>query len=226
MFSRFVCSGSNAVGILALLLVPLALGGCSTMANRMEAEAPAYINRVTDTGYTYTHNWAGIPCFSADLQGSDWIFEESTPDRIRWSRGEIVLNIYFSDNRSQRFAAGGMAAEDILRAFLAYELEYIRPNFEFQVTKAPKFATVDKSLWMQWGWTGKGGKRKRAESQAPADQRHVIISLWLDPWVMSFDWAASDLSVLDGPTLEMIEALESLRFHPECFSALAPGATR
>ena len=79
---------------------------------------------------------------------------------------------------------------------------------------------------MQWGWTGTGGKRKGTETQAPADQRHVIISLWVDPWVMSFDWASDEVSAIDGPTLEMIETLESLDFHPECFSAMVPGETR
>ncbi len=211
---------------LAPMLMPLSLTGCTAQAKRMQSEAPAYINRVTDTGYTYSHNWEGLPCFSTDLKGSDWIFEESTAERVRWSRGDLVLNMYFSDNRSQRFAAGGMEAEEILRAFLAYELEYIRPNFDFQVTKPPKFASVEQALWMQWEWTGTGGKRKRAETQAPADQRHVIISLWLDPWVLSFDWASSDMNVIDGPTLEMIETLESLRFHPQCFTALTPGETR
>jgi hypothetical protein len=192
---------------------------------REKAEAPAYFSQVTDTGFRYAHNWQGIPCYSVLLQGTDWVFDESLPQRARWSRDEIALSIYFSDNRLQRYAVSGMSDEDALRAFLAYELEFIRPNFEFQVTKPPKFARVDRSLWMQWGWTGTGGKRRGTQPDAPADQRHVTISLWLDPWVMSFDWASSDLAVLEGPTLEMIEMLESLEFHPECFKAMTLGET-
>ena len=221
MFTR---SRLGIAHIFPVLVLPLVLVGCSQTEQRLRAEAPAYINRVTEDGYSYSHNWEGSPCFTANLQGSDWVFEESLAERVRWSRGDIVLSIYFSDNRTQRFAAAGMGSEDILRAFLAYELEYIRPNFDFQLTKPPKFASVEDSLWMQWGGTGTGGKRQRTEPQAPADQRHVIISLWIDPFVMSFDWASADLKALEGPTLEMIETLENLEFHPECFSAMGPPA--
>jgi hypothetical protein len=215
---------TNLKRIGILMVLPLALAACTQM-RREQAEAPAYFSQVTDTGFRYAHNWQGIPCFTVDLQGSDWVFEESLANRARWSRGDITMSIYFSDNRVQRYAASGMSDEDALRAFLAYELEYIRPNFDFQVTRPPKFARVENSLWMQWGWTGTGGKRHGTLSEAAADQRHVLISLWLAPWVMSFDWASANLDALEGPTLEMIEMLESLRFYPECFTSMHPTIT-
>jgi hypothetical protein len=49
------------------------------------------------------------------------------------------------------------------------------------------------------------------------------LSLWLDPWVMSFDWATTDPNGPKEPTLEMIMTLESLTFYPECFRARKDG---
>jgi hypothetical protein len=219
MFTR---SRFGIAQILLLATLPLSLVACTETQDQLKAEAPAYINQVTEDGFRYSHNWGGIPCFSVDLQGPDWVIEESSAARARWSRGELVMSIYFSDNRTQRFAASGMSDEEILRAFLAYELEFIRPQFDFQLTKPPKFARVAESHWMQWGWTATGGKRRGTEARASADQRHVIFSLWLNPWVMSFDWASTNMDAIEGPTLEMIEALESLQFHPDCFTALMP----
>ena len=63
-------------------------------------------------------------------------------------------------------------------------------------------------------------------SRAPVDQRHVVASLWMDPWVLSFDWATTEVEAdYFGPTPEMIDMLESLRFHPACFAAMRTGET-
>ena len=43
------------------------------------------------------------------------------------------------------------------------------------------------------------------------------MSLWFDPWVMSFDWGSKSSTAPREPTLEMILLLESLEFQPECY---------
>jgi hypothetical protein len=48
----------------------------------------------------------------------------------------------------------------------------------------------------------------------------------MDPWVLSFDWATTEVEAdYFGPTPEMIDMLESLRFHPACFAAMRTGET-
>ncbi len=212
--------------VLALLAVAATLGGCSAGAlGRPVDDTPSHVSLVTDAGFRYVHNWEETPCFTVDLHGSAWRLESSTFNQISWKRGKQMLSIYFTDNRTAGFALAGMAEEEILRAFLGYEIEYIRPKFEFEVSRPPKFSDEHDGTWMSWGWEGRGGKLTGLTTTKPDNQRHVIISYWVDPWVMSFDWASSDPDFDKAPTLEMIELIESLEWHPECFDTLEPGST-
>jgi hypothetical protein len=70
-----------------------------------------------------------------------------------------------------------------------------------------------------------GGKRMSTAVDKPADQRHAIASLWIDPWILSLDWATTDMALTLGATPAMIAVIESLRFYPECFAAMNPGET-
>jgi len=223
-------SGSRRTAnlLLCLLVGVLPMGGCgmlfSRYANRT-ADAPSYFTELTSTGIRYGHNWPDRPCFTIDLPGTAWSFIESSPDNVQWQRGDQVLRIYLTDNRTARFSVANMDTEQILRSFVAYELEYVQPWFEFYVAHTPKTAEDMNGVWMQWGWEGHGGKRRAARVDEPADQRHVIQSLWLDPWVLSLDWATTDLSEESGATPAKIDTLESLIFYPSCFKARLPGST-
>ena len=59
----------------------------------------------------------------------------------------------------------------------------------------------------------------------PADQKHRIASLWIDPWVLSFDFATTNLDTPDGETPDMKAVYRSLAFHNECFESMRSGET-
>ena len=206
---------SRRLAVAVALLAVLAASGCAQL--RPQEEAPAYFTQVTDKGWLYAHNWAGAPCFTMELLGETWRLALSTPEKVDWARGDEFLSIIFTDNRKIGFAVAEMTPEDILRAFLGYEAEHTRPLFDYAVMRQPRFTTEYDGTWMAWGWEGRGGKRRGVKSQVPADQSHVIMSLWLDPYVMSFDWGSKSAMAPREPTLEMIMVLESLEFRPECF---------
>ncbi|RMD85136.1 MAG: hypothetical protein D6815_02545 [Candidatus Dadabacteria bacterium] len=208
-----------------VLIVAVAALACSQSLYKKNDEAPAYVTQVVPGGIRYLHNWAERPCFSLALGGSDWQLDQSTGDDVRWHRGNLVFHLYLTDNRKAAFAVSGMSPEQALRAFIGYELDYVRPMFEFLVNRPPKFAEDQNGVWVEWGWEGHGGKRTGARVEAPADQRHIIYSLWIDPWVLSLDWATTDLSTPPGATPEMIDVIESLRFHPQCFAPMKVGET-
>jgi hypothetical protein len=213
---------------LTLLVVALSVSGCAAaiakVANK-QADAPSFFTEVTATGVRYAHNWPERPCFTIDLAGTSWKFVDSTADNVPWERGTEVLRVYLTDNRTARFAVADMDIEEVLRAFMAYELEYVQPWFEFQVSHSPRMAEDYNGIWMQWGWEGHAGKRRAARVDQPADQRHVIQSLWVDPWVLSLDWATTDLAGEPGTTPANIDTLESVTFYPDCFKRLEPGST-
>jgi uncharacterized protein YceK len=213
-------------------LVPIVMGiylsGCAILASRMisrDADAPSFFTEVTASGLRYAHNWPERPCFTIELPGSAWKFVDSSPDNVQWQRGQQVLRVYLTDNTATGFAVSDMDVEQVLRAFMAYEIEYVQPWFEFQVSHPPLIAEDYNGIWMQWGWEGHGGKRRAARVDEPADQRHVVHSLWVDPWVLSLDWATTDLSEEPGATPFKIDTLESVTFYPDCFKALLAGDT-
>jgi hypothetical protein len=201
------------------------LGACSLSA-LSRPEPPAYFSELTTEGIRYSHNWEARPCFSIQVPGTDWHLTKAEADRITWRRGSETLHVYFTDNREARYAVSGMSPEQALRAFVAYEVEYIRPRFDVQVIDPPRIAVDDNGTWSQWSWEGYGGRKHGSTVLLPADQRHVVSSLWLDPWVLSFDWASTDLEVEGGPRPEMISVIESLQFTPACFEAMRAGETR
>ncbi len=209
-----------AVAIAAVLLVC----GCAPTVRKAE-QAPAYFTQVLEDGLLYAHNWEGRPCFSIRLDSTGWKLEEATADRVVWSSDKRHLAIYLADNRDGRFAVAGMDPQQVLRAFMGYELDFVKPRFEFHVTHPPRMAQDQNGVWMLWGWEGHGGKRLNSSVDKPADQRHTIASLWVDPWVLSFDWATIDMSIPPGATAAMIDVIESLRFYPECFDPMRPGET-
>jgi hypothetical protein len=214
------------VGLLVIAIASaIVTSGCTYIAGKRKDEAPAYFSQVTPTGMRYGHNWAERPCFTIDLDGSGWKLEEATADRVVWSRGELHLALYLADNRTGRFAVAGMDGQQALESFMGYELDFVKPRFDFQVSYPPKLAQDDSGVWMQWGWEGHGGKRSNTTVDKPADQRHVIASLWVDPWVLSFDWATTDMNIPLQPTPAMIDVIESLHFYPQCFGAMDPGET-
>ncbi len=186
---------------------------------------PDYFTQITPSGTLYAHNWPGRPCFTVDIIGEDWVLKETAADRVLWRRGDNVLNIYLTDNREAGFAVAGMNDEQALLAFIGSELEYVKPRFEYQRVRQPRTARDRNGLWSQWSWKGQGGKLARPGQKKPLDQQHVIASLWLDPWVLSFDWARTELTDNLGPSPEMIDILESVQFYPQCFSGMRPGET-
>ena len=205
----------------------LALGaffvtGCAAIGENIFAKqaAPSYFTQVTPAGYLYAHNYPDRPCFTVELPGQGWRFLESTPDNVQWLRGGEVLRIYLTDNREARFAVAGMNSEQVLRSFVAYEIEYVQPWFDFHITATPRMAENFNGVWMQWGWEGHGGKRRAARVDEPADQRHVVHSLWLEPWVLSLDWATTDLTVEAGATPLKIDTLESVEVRDKCLTAM------
>jgi hypothetical protein len=64
-----------------------------------------------------------------------------------------------------------------------------------QRTYPPKLAQDEKGVWMQWGWEGMGGKRMSTAVDKPADPAPRDREPWVDPWVLSLDWATTDLSL-------------------------------
>jgi hypothetical protein len=208
---------------LVVALVVSMVVGCA--ATRRQPPPPAYFTQVTPKGIHYTHNWEDRPCFSIDLAGLMWNLTQAGPDKVVWRQGNHVLQVYLVDNRKSRFAVKGMDAEGALRAFIAYELDFVKPRFEMQLTRPPRIAQDHNGVWAQWGWEGHGGKTYGLGDTEPADQRHIIASLWVDPWVLSFDWATTDLSSDPHMTPQMVDVLESLQFHPQCYQTMVPGET-
>ena len=194
--------------VVAALLALVAVSGCARL--RPPSEAPAYYTQVTDRGWLYAHNWANVPCFTIELLGDQWRLAKSDPEKVTWVRGEEVLVILFDDNRKLGFAVDKMLPEDALRAYLGYQAEQIQPLFDYQVIHPPKFATEYDGTWMQWSWEGKGGKRRGVRAGIPSDQKHTVMSLWQDPFVISFDWAGKGPKATTEPTLEMVMTLETL----------------
>ena len=215
----------SLLAALAAVVVSISLSACSYTGGKRMDEAPAYFTQVAGAGIRYGHNWDERPCFTIELEGTSWKLEEATADRVVWSLGANHLAIYLADNRSGRFAVAGMDGQAALQSFMGYELDFVKPRFELQRTYPPKFAGDTNGVWMQWGWEGMGGKRMSSSVDKPADQRHAIASLWVDPWVLSLDWATTDMSLTLGATPSMIAVIESLLFYPECFAAMNPGET-
>ncbi len=205
----------------------LGLSGCSAGAFGDEPVAPAYFTEVMPTNaLRYAHNWRERPCFTLELPGTEWRLDKVSPDRVVWRQGTEMLGLYLTDNRHHRFAVSGMHAEQALRAFIAYEFEYIKPRFEIQMLPQPRFAGDDNGTWAQWRWEGYGGLKSVNRSAVPADQHHVVASLWLDPWVLSLDWGSTDPEAEPGPRPEMVDVVESLTFKPGCFKPMRSGETR
>jgi hypothetical protein len=204
---------------LALLLAWTTLGACACSLGHRgghgPAEAELYATTPLANSVLYHHRWPGFPCYSLQLPGQGWELLDSSAARARWSKGDQVLSIYFTDNRVARFSHVIAPSETVLRGYLGYELSYVRPSFAFPETDPPRFANDDNGAWMQWGWQGLGGLEIDGRA-APADQRHVIANLWVDPWVMSFDWATERFYSMSGPTPAMIDVLDSLEFDPTC----------
>ena len=178
-------------------------------------EQELYTTTSLSNAVLYHHRWPGFPCYSLKLPGQDWELVDSNAARVRWRKNDSVLSVYFTDNRLTHFTPVLGPGERVLRDFLGYELSYVRPSFALHTSQPPKFARDDNGKWMQWAWQGLGGREESGQS-APADQRHVIANLWLEPWVMSFDWATERLYTINGPTPEMVEILENLEFDPIC----------
>jgi hypothetical protein len=187
--------------------------------------APGYFTQATETGYRYAHNWVDRPCFTVDLPGEGWVLQSATADYVLWHKGDHALKIYLADNRQIAFAVARMTPEDALRAFIGYELDFIRPKFEKQSSPPPSLRTNETGLWALWRWEGRMGRRAGVGRPQPADQRHLLASLWLDPWVISFDWATSKLEMPDIDSPELVYAVRSLRFYPECFKVMRSGET-
>lgn len=219
-----------AIGTIALGLA--ALAGCSAgnpvpsgARTQGEDTGPAYFTQATATGYRYAHNWVGRPCFTIDLPGNAWVLQSATADYVLWHNGDYALKVYLTDNRQSAFAVSGMTPDDVLRAFIGFELDFIRPKFEKQSSPPPAMRTNETGLWALWRWEGRMGRRGGVGKARPADQRHLLASLWLDPWVLTFDWATSKLENPDVDSPELVAAVRSLHFVPECFAAMRSGET-
>jgi hypothetical protein len=187
--------------------------------------APGYFTQATETGYRYAHNWVDRPCFTIDLPGSDWVLQSATADYVLWHKGNHALKVYLADNRDLAFGVAGMDSEQALRAFLGYELDFIKPKFEKNSSPPPSLRTNETGLWALWRWEGRGGRRAGVGKPQPADQRHLLASLWLDPWVISFDWATSKMDSPDIDSPELVYAVRSLKFVPQCFQQMRSGET-
>ncbi len=187
--------------------------------------APGYFTEATEGGYRYAHNWVDRPCFTLDLPGPDWVLQSATADYVLWHKGDYALKVYLTDNRAIAFAVAGMSSEDALRAFIGYELDFIKPKFEKHTSPAPSMRTNETGLWALWRWEGRVGRRAGVGKPQPADQRHLLASLWLDPWVISFDWATAKLDAPDVDSPELVYAVRSLHFYPQCFKQMRSGET-
>ena len=193
--------------------------------NQGDDLAPGYFTQATETGYRYAHNWVDRPCFTIDLPGTNWVLQSATADYVLWHKGDHALKVYLADNRAVQYAVAGMSPEGALRAFIGYELDFIRPKFEKQISPAPSLRTNDTGLWALWRWEGRIGRRAGVGRPQPADQRHLLASLWLDPWVISFDWATTNLQSPDVDSPELVHAVRSLTFYPQCFQQMRSGET-
>ena len=209
------------------------LAGCSAFRDPVPSgaraqgddEGPAYFTQSTDYGYRYAHNWVNRPCFTVDLPGSDWILQSATADYVMWHKGDYALKLYLTDNRTSAFAVGGMSGDQALQAFIGYELDYIRPKFEKSSSPPPSLRNNETGIWALWRWEGRIGRRAGVGKAQPAEQRHLLASLWLDPWVLSFDWATSDLDSPDVDSPELLAAVRSIHFVPQCFPTMRSGET-
>ncbi len=190
-----------------------------------DQEGPAYFSQATATGVRYAHNWVGRPCFTLEIPGGAWVLQSATSDFVLWRRGPEVLKAYLADNREDGFAVSGMNPEGILRAFVGYELDYVRPKFEISRSAPPQIDINEQGVWAHWRWEGRSGLRAGVGKAKPADQKHLISSLWIDPWVLSFDWATSQVDYPYERSAEMAGVLRSLDFHPECFAEMRTGET-
>jgi len=213
-------------------LLSLAVAGCSGQQalppgarGQGNDLAPGYFTEATATGYRYAHNWVDRPCFVIDLPGSDWVLQSATADYILWSKGDYRLKVYLTDNRQIAFAVGGMSPDEALRAFIGYELDFIKPKFEKHSSPPPSMRTNETGLWALWRWEGRIGRRAGVGKPQPADQRHLLASLWLDPWVITFDWATAKLDAPDVDSPELVYAVRSLSFVPQCFQNMRSGET-
>lgn len=190
-----------------------------------EREGPAYFTQVHDMGTRYAHNWAGRPCFTIDLPLTEWVREGSSPDYAQWRRGPEVLKVYLSDNRERDFAVHGMSTEGVLRSFVGSELDFVAPKFAKYRSSPPQVWQGPEGVWAYWQWQGLDGRRAGVGKTKPADQKHYVASLWLDPWVLSFDWATLDIEGEHGLNVERQQVLKSLAFYPECFQSMDVGET-
>jgi hypothetical protein len=186
---------------------------------------PAYFTESTDAGYRYAHNWVGRPCFTIDLPGPDWVLQSATADYVLWHKGEFALKVYLTDNRSSAFAVSGMGGDEALRAFIGYELDFIKPKFDMHTSPPPAMRENETGVWALWRWEGRSGRRAGVGKSQPADQRHLLASVWLDPWVLSFDWATARVDLPDHDSPELLAAVKSLHFAPKCFTQMRSGET-
>ncbi len=216
-----------------LVLLPLSACGprspvapaSATEKPDLDDPGPAYFTQATDTGQRYAHNWIGRPCFTIDLPGYDWVLNEATADHVVWRFGDQILKAYLTDNRDSGFAARGMSREEALRAFVGFEVDFVSTKFQGHRIEPPKMENGKYGTMCRWGWAGHGGRRAGVGKGKPLDQRHRLVSLWLDPWVLTFDLGGTDLTgeSLDPALLEGV--LDSLVFHPKCFEAMRSGET-
>lgn len=191
------------------------------------APGPAFFTQTTDQGMVYAHNWVERPCFTILLPGHDWQLDETTADYIVFKRGQLSLKTYLADNRALDFAVGGTGAEGALRSFVASELDFVRPKFGNHTATPPRMKQNSQGIWALWRWEGSQGLRAGIGKGIPADQNHRIASLWIDPWVLSFDFATTASGAGSPSTSpdQIPEILESLTFHPGCFSRMQTGET-
>ena len=209
------------------------VSGCASMTiptppgarHEDSKEGPAYFTEARENGIRYTHNWVQRPCFEIEMPGHDWVLQEATSDYVLWRKGHEVLKLYLTDNRDSEFAVSGMNTEDALRAFVGFELDFVRPKFDDHRSSAPSLRRNENGQWALWRWEGHGGRRAGVGKSQPADQRHRVASLWIDPWVLSFDWATVSVDTEDNSVATIKSTLESLKFHPECFRSMRAGET-
>lgn len=226
---------NNLATALLALALSMALAGCSLgpiiqkappgARTQDSAPGPAFFTQTTDSGMRYAHNWVERPCFTIDLPGYDWQLKETTSDFIVFVRGDLKLKLYLADNRVIDFAVAGMRTEGALRAFVASELDFARPKFRTFNATPPRMKENAQGVWALWRWEGRDGLRAGVGKGTPTDQSHRIASLWVDPWVLNFDFA-EDVSPTPSTAADQIpEILESLTFHPACFQRMDAGET-
>ncbi|MFT4571716.1 MAG: hypothetical protein ACI8TX_001034 [Hyphomicrobiaceae bacterium] len=226
-------NGLRKAIFLAAVAFSVGVTGCSAMQDQVppgartedSGEGPAFFTQATDEGIRYAHNWVERPCFTVDLPGHNWQLQETTADYVLYRRGINVLKIYLTDNRNVNFAVSGMKGDGVLRAFVGAELDYVAPKFAHHYAAPPRMKVNEQGSWALWRWEGRDGKRAGVGKAQAADQKHMVASLWIDPWVLSFDFATTDLEATTEPTGDIREILESLLFHPKCFRSMRSGET-